>query len=114
LVVVGGAGSLLVDGSTRLVDTPDFHEAWKATALAHADVLAGLRSGDAPVDWAYMSPGAFFDAAGPRSGTYRLSGDDLLTTEEGASYLSYADGAIVVLDEIETPRHHRERFHAAA
>lgn len=32
LIVVGGAGSLLVDG-TRLVDLPDFPELYRAEAL---------------------------------------------------------------------------------
>src|SRR5690348_16800939 len=39
LVVVGGAGSLEVDGGRRLVDAPNFHEEWKPEALAQADAL---------------------------------------------------------------------------
>jgi putative NADH-flavin reductase len=113
LVIVGGAGSLEVEGGGRLVDTPDFHEQWKRTALAHADGLERLQASDSAVDWAYFSPGALFDANGERTGEYRLSGDEILIGEDGRSYLSYADGAVVVIDEIEQDRHHRRRFHAA-
>jgi putative NADH-flavin reductase len=58
-----------------------------------------------------MSPGAFFDPNGPRTGTYRLGTDNLISDDEG-SYLSYADGAIVLVDEVEQARHHFTRFTA--
>ena len=48
---------------------------------------------------------------GPRTGTYRTGTDNLIADDEG-SYLSYADGAIVVLDEVEQANHHFSRFTA--
>jgi len=36
-----------------------------------------------------------------------------LTDETGESYISAADLATAVLDEIERPAHHRRRFHVA-
>jgi putative NADH-flavin reductase len=51
---------------------------------------------------------------GPRTGTYRTGKDDLLTDKDGNSFISFADYAIAMADEIEAPRHHRERFAVAS
>lgn len=112
LVVAGGAGSLEVAPGQRLVDTPDFHDEWKPEALAAADALAVFRGADTPVDWAYVSPGALL-MPGERTGRYRLGGDELLVGEDGRSAISMEDFAIAMLDEIEQPRHSRQRFTAA-
>lgn len=113
VIVVGGAGSLRVAGGGQLLDTPDFPEDWKPAALAAAAALEAYRSSHTQIDWVYFSPAAFFDAEAPRTGRYRLGGDDLVVDGSGASHLSYADGAVAILDEVESPRHHRERFTAA-
>ncbi|NLE17229.1 MAG: NAD-dependent epimerase, partial [Propioniciclava sp.] len=47
------------------------------------------------------------------TGEYRTSDDVLLRSPDGSSQISAADLALAVLDEIEQPRHHRRRFHAA-
>jgi putative NADH-flavin reductase len=117
LGVVGGAGSLLVaDGGPRLVDTPDFHAEWKDEALAHADVLAALRAGPPNLEWFYLSPPALFGAwtPGETTGAYRVSGDLLLSAPDGGpSEISGTDYATAFVDEIDEPRHTRERFHVA-
>jgi len=112
LVFAGGAGSLLVAPGTRLVDTPDFPEEYKAEAQAHAQALELFRDSDTEVRWTYVSPGALL-APGERRGTYRTAGNDLLVDEEGHSHISMEDFAIALLDEVEQPRHVGERFHAA-
>jgi len=113
LAVVGGAGSALVTpGGPRLVDTPEFPEAYKPEALAHADVLERLRAETTDVDWFYASPAAAFGAAAgiePR-GAYRTDGDVLVTAADGSSAISGEDFARAVVDEIDHPTHHRERF----
>jgi uncharacterized protein len=114
--VVGGAGSLHVsDGGPRVVDLPDFPEAYKGEALGQADVLAALRAAPSGVDWFYLSPAAVFGAhaAGEATGSYRTSGDILLSDTEGNSYISGADYAKAFVDEIEQPAHCRQRFHVA-
>lgn len=111
VVIVGGAGSSEVAPGRLLIDTPDFPEAAKPTSSAALTALRRLRAKETPVDWAFMSPAAFFDPNGPRTGSYRLGEDNLISDDEG-SYLSYADGAIVLLDEVEEPRHHFTRFTA--
>jgi len=65
------------------------------------------------VDWVYVSPGAYFDPAGQRTGSYRTGSDVLLTDSEGNSNLSGADLAIAFADEIDHPAHHRTRFTVA-
>jgi uncharacterized protein len=109
LLVVGGAGSLEVAPGSRLMDLPDFPAEFQAGAHAHSLSLALLRDVDSPVDWVYVSPGAYFDPAGHRTGSYRIGADQLLTNPEGNSHISYADFAIGLVDEIETPRFHHTR-----
>ena len=113
LSFVGGAGSSLVAaGGPRLVDTPDFHEEWKAEALAHAAVLDALRETPAELRWFYVSPAALFGsfAPGEATGSYRTGGDLLVTKEDGSSEISGADFALAYVDEIEQGRHPRQRF----
>jgi hypothetical protein len=112
LVVVGGAGSLEVAPGVHLVDTPEFPVAWKWAALAHRDALNAFRAEGGDIDWTYVSPAALM-APGERTGKFRLGGDQLLTDAEGQSRISAEDYAIAFLDEVEHPRHVRERFTVA-
>ena len=116
IAVVGGAGSLLVsEGGPRVVDTPDFPDAYKGETLAHADVLDALRATDSNVDWFYVSPAAAFGAhagVAPK-GSFQLGGDILLTDAEGNSAIAGEDYAHAFVDEIETPAHRRQRFTVA-
>ena len=116
LGVVGGAGSLLVapDGP-RLVDAPDFPQAAKPEALAQIDALDQLRISTSSGDWFYLSPAAKFGSHSPgiRTGRYRVGGDVLLRDENGRSAISGDDYAIALIDEVEQPAHHRQRFSVA-
>ncbi len=112
LVVAGGAGSLKVPSGQRLLDTPEFHEEWRSEAQAHAEVLALFEQPETDVDWSYVSPGALLEP-GERTGTYRVGGDELLTDEHGRSRIAMEDLAVAMLDEVEDPKHSRERFTAA-
>ncbi|UPT54128.1 NAD(P)-dependent oxidoreductase [Dickeya zeae] len=106
-LVVGGAGSLLVAPGQRLVDQPDFPEAYKAEATKGADFLDLLKT-VTDLDWTFLSPSMMF-VHGERTGTFRLGKDDLLTNEQGSS-ISFADYAIALVDEVEKPQHIRQRF----
>lgn len=113
LGVVGGAGSSLVaEGGPRLIDTPDFHEEWKAEAAAHAEVLEALRHTPEELRWFYVSPAALFGsfAPGETTGAYRTGGDLLVTQEDGSSEISGTDFALAFVDEIEQGKHPRQRF----
>lgn len=52
-------------------------------------------------------------APGERTGSYRVGGEVALFDAEGNSNLSGADLAIAVVDEIETPAHHRAHIGVA-
>lgn len=113
LGVIGGAGgSLVAPGGPRLVDTDAFGEDFKPEALEAIGVLEDLRDGSADRDWFYIHPAGGFGSwePGERTGSYRDGGDVLVTDAEGRSFISGADFAVAVLDEIENPRHSRERF----
>lgn len=111
LIVVGGAGSLFVDEAktTRLSETPEFPEAFKAIASNQAQNLAELEASEG-IQWTFLSPAAFFDADGKRTGKYQIGEDAFLVNKEGKSYISYANYAIALVDEIETGNHINKRF----
>ena len=111
LLVVGGAGSLEVAPGKRLVDQPDFPAQWKDGALRTAAFLDQLVN-EGRLDWTFVSPAAML-APGERTGNYRVGGSQLLTDSDGESRISLEDYAVAMLDEIERPQHHRNRFSVA-
>jgi putative NADH-flavin reductase len=112
LIIVGGAGSLEREPGRQLVDQPDFPDAYKPEALAQRDALAVYRGSAGDLDWTYISPAAEIHP-GRRTGAYRVSGDQLLTNEEGRSTISFEDYAVAVLDEIEQGAHFGQRMSVA-
>lgn len=87
---------------------PGFPEAYKAEARAGVTFLEALRA-EKDLDWTFLSPSAEF-APGTRTGTFRLGRNELLTDRTGRSWVSMEDFAIALVDELEHPRHRRERF----
>ena len=106
LLVVGGAGSLLLPSGQRVIDSPDFPEAYKAEASA--GFLDTLRQ-EPTLDWTFLSPSAEF-VEGERSGRYTLGKDHMLIGADGKSWITFADYAIALIDELEKPAHTRQRF----
>ncbi|KXO89120.1 NAD(P)-dependent oxidoreductase [Tsukamurella pseudospumae] len=86
----------------------------KPIAQEHDRALDYLRTVE-DVDWFYLSPAASYGSFNPgeQRGTYRTSGDLLLTDAEGNSEISGADYAKAFVDEIVAPAHRRERFSVA-
>ena len=115
LIVVGGAGSLFVDEAKtiRVLDTPEFPKEYFATAYNQSKNLGDLQNATG-IQWTFISPSAFFDPQGNRTGGYKLGKDNLLVNSKGESYVSYADFALAVLDEIENPQHINQRFTVVA
>jgi len=111
LIVVGGAGSLFVDEAKtiRLADTPEFPKEVYPTAANQGQNLQDLQN-TTGIKWTFVSPAAFFNPEGKRTGSYQKGKDNLIVNSKGESYVSYADYAIAVLDEIENPQHINERF----
>ncbi|WP_028550576.1 NAD(P)-dependent oxidoreductase [Paenibacillus sp. UNC451MF] len=111
LIVVGGAGSLFVDEqkTVRLVNTPEFPKEYFATASNQGKNLEDLQQSTG-IKWTFLSPSAFFNPEGRRTGAYQKGKDNLLVNSQGNSHVSYADYAIALVDEIEKPQHINERF----
>jgi len=110
-IIVGGAGSLFVDENktVQVIETPDFPDLYKPTARGQARNLQELQE-TSDITWTFISPSAFFDENGRRTGSYLSGKDHLLVNSKGESYISYEDYAIALLDEIENPKHINERF----
>ncbi|GAA1587723.1 NAD(P)H-binding protein [Kribbella hippodromi] len=103
LIVVGGAGSLVVDGN-RVVDAPDFPAAYKNESLTVSQALDNLRATGDEVNWTMLSP-ALTIAPGERTGTFRLGQDEPI-----GEHISAEDYAVALVDELEKPAHNRRRF----
>lgn len=108
LLMVGGAGSLLLPGGAQVIDSPGFPEEYKAEASAGSQYLDALRQ-EQDLDWTFLSPSAEF-VEGERTGHFRLGQDELLVSAEGRSWITFADYAIALIDELENPAHRRQRF----
>lgn len=115
LLVVGGAGSLYVDPekTIRLMDTPEFPDMFKPLASNMGQAFDVLKVRN-DVNWTYLSPSANFDAEGKRTGSYKLGQDNLIVNSAGESYISYADYAIALVDEIKNKAYVGKRFTAVS
>ena len=108
LLLVGGAGSLYVAPGVQLVDTPQFPAEYRTEAQAARDALALIRA-EAALDWSFVSPAPLL-APGQRTGRFRLGGDEVLMNGAQPGNISVEDLAVAIVDELETPRHLRQRF----
>jgi putative NADH-flavin reductase len=116
---IGGASSLLTEeGGPRLWDVSKDHVPAEVRPEVQTglDTLDLLRESPESLDWFYVSPPEEFGSwlGTPSTGSYTLGGDVLLRSADGTSTISADDLALAVLDEIETPAHHRKRFTAIA
>ena len=101
LVVVGLASILENEDGELLMDTPGYPQEYRSFYLGHEAFMDVLRQAPAEVDWVVLSPSGDFDHTGASTGAYRLA------PGRADSRVTYADFARAVLDEIDTPTHHR-------
>ena len=114
LIVAGGAATLTVPGTggrTVMEDANYLPVTARHIGRASADQYEACRD-EKRVNWAYLSPPASL-VPGKRTGRYRLGADELVVDAEGNSRISIEDLAVALVDEIETPRHHQQRFTVA-
>jgi len=109
LLIVGGAGSLYVAPEKRLMDTGVIPQSFMPAIEALADVFYDLQKQEKEIDWAFFSPAGNI-APGERTGKFRLGKDNLIVDPKGESNISVEDYAVAMLNEVEAPEHHRERF----
>ena len=107
LIVVGGAGGLNVAPGVTLIDSGYLPEPYLPIAKAHTQALNVLR--ESTIDWTYLAPAAYFEP-GTRTGKFRLGTDELIANEQQESRISMEDYAIALVDELEKPKHRRQRF----
>lgn len=108
VLFVGGAGSLQLPDGTRLLDSDGFPDEYKAEATTGAAALEKFRAAPESVDWTYLSPAPGI-LPGERTGRYATS----LETPAG-DFVSAEDYAVALVDEIEEPKHRRQRFTVAS
>ncbi|WP_297942110.1 NAD(P)-dependent oxidoreductase [uncultured Campylobacter sp.] len=112
LLAIGGAGTLLVDDKgTMAMDTPDFPPEYMGVARAAAESFFELKT-KSDVLWTYVSPAGDYDADGARTGKYVLGNDHVILNSQNESYISYADLAIAIIDELKNRNFVQKRFTA--
>jgi uncharacterized protein len=82
-------------------------EAWVSIPENQLKELEYLRTVD-DVDWVGVSPSATFEPGEARGVV--LGNDELLVADDGTSHTTSGTMAEAILDEIEHPAHHRQRF----
>jgi putative NADH-flavin reductase len=108
VLLVGGAGSLFVAPGVQLVDTPQFPAEYRTEAQAAREALNMIRD-ESTLDWSFVSPAPIL-APGQRTGRFRLGGNEVLKNGDKPGNISVEDLAVAIVDELETPRHLRQRF----
>lgn len=112
-IIIGGGGSLLNENGQQIIDTLPadlpFIPKSKATG-AYFEMIKEEKD----LDWAYFSPALEMNPRITigRTGKYRLGTDYPVMNEEGRNLLSVEDVAVVIADEVESPKHHQVRFTA--
>jgi hypothetical protein len=110
LVLVGIGTTLQSEPGVMLHDIADFPEEIRTFSLGRAAELDYVRSAGGAIDWVVVAPPpVFLDEEAERTGDYQTAIDDLLPSpEDGPSTFSYADLAVALIDEIESPKHHHQ------
>jgi uncharacterized protein len=107
-IMVGGASSLEVSPGKKLFEVIQLPPEWQEPVKEGMRCLELLR-GLSDLNWTYFSPAALIEP-GPRTGKFRLGGDQLVTDSEGKSRISFDDFAVALVDELEKPAHIKRRF----
>lgn len=109
LLIVGGAGTLFVSPGVRVIDTGAIPQEIINGVKALAEFFLNTLVNEKDIDWVFFSPAGTI-APGERTGNYRLGKDDLIVDDSGQSLISVEDYAKAMIDELEMPAHHQERF----
>ena len=110
LLIVGGAGTLFCAPGLRVVDSGAIPEEIMGGVRPLGDFYLNTLMNENDIDWVFFSPAGVFDQQGKKTGNYRLGKDDLIVDAEGNSHISVQDYADAMVNELEKPSHHKERF----
>jgi len=108
-MVVGGAGSLFISPGKRLMDSGVIPDSFLPAVKALADFYLITLEAEKIIDWVFFSPAGIIEP-GERTDKFRLGKDDMVVNSNGESKVSVQDYAVAMIDELEKPAHHRERF----
>ncbi len=109
LLIVGGAGTLFCAPGLRVVDSGVIPAEIMGGVKSLGEFYLGTLANEKDIDWVFFSPAGSLES-GEATGTYRLGKDDLIVDSEGKSRITVGDYARAMVDELETPAHHQERF----
>lgn len=110
LLIIGGAGTLFCAPGLRVVDSGAIPEEIMGGVRPLGDFYLNTLMNENDIDWVFFSPAGVFDQEGKKTGNYRLGKDDLIVDAEGNSHISVQDYADAMVNELEKPAHHKERF----
>ena len=110
LLIVGGAGTLFCAPGLRVVDSGAIPEEIMGGVRPLGDFYLNTLMNENDIDWVFFSPAGVFEQQGKKTGNYRLGKDDLIVDAEGNSHISVQDYADAMVNELEKPAHHKERF----
>ena len=110
LLIVGGAGTLFCAPGLRVVDSGAIPEEIMGGVRPLGDFYLNTLMNENGIDWVFFSPAGVFDQQGKKTGNYRLGKDDLIVDAKGNSHISVQDYADAMVNELEKPAHHKERF----
>jgi uncharacterized protein len=108
---VGGAASLKTPAGIEFLDSPEFPAAYEAykPGIRGTRELYYLLKQEPDLDWVFIAPSVVI-APGERTGKFRIGKDHVLYDAKGESKISLEDYAVALVDELEQPKHHRERI----
>lgn len=109
LLCVGGAGTLFCAPGLRVVDSGVIPDAIMGGVKSLGEFYLNTLIHEKDIDWVFFSPAGTLEPS-KRTGVFRLGKDDLIVDENGNSHISVEDYAVAMVDELETPKHHYERF----
>lgn len=109
LLCVGGAGTLFCAPGLRVVDSGAIPDAIMGGVKSLGEFYLNTLMNEKAIDWIFFSPAGTLEP-GKRTGKFRLGKDDLIVDENGISHISVEDYAVAMVDELENPKHHYERF----
>lgn len=110
LLIVGGGGTLFVAPGLRALETEGFPAEIMNGVVSLAYFYLNILTREQVLDWVFFSPAGMFDEKGEKTGTYRLGKDDMVFDTQGNSHISVQDYAVAMVNEMEKPEHHQERF----
>jgi putative NADH-flavin reductase len=108
VIEIGLAATLRTDGGRLYEDDRLFPSFLRPFAEARMRGIDAWRQQSGGTDWLIVTPPPNLSIDAPVTGRYRLA-DDTLDPAAANAPLSYADLAVAVLDEIESPTRHREQ-----